>query len=223
MIDDLIARLDAAGFTGVTPAQHTVFENLGPGGTRLTELAARAGITHQSMSELVSVLEQRGYLDGARPQRPAPGSSASPPQAGRWSAGPSRNWPRSRVNGARGSPSRPQAVIATPDPVPDMVTSIRAFAGGRPLSSAATLSRSRCVSARKSALRGKYWRNSPLPVLVAAPLPRRVRVAEAGRHSVGACIGLPQKGPAPVRLIVERSGISLNVPRDLVLAELGAT
>ena len=63
MIDDLIARLDAAGFTGLTPAHQAVFENLDPGGTRLTELAARAGITHQSMSELVSVLEQRGYLE----------------------------------------------------------------------------------------------------------------------------------------------------------------
>jgi DNA-binding MarR family transcriptional regulator len=63
MTDDLIARLDTAGFTGLTPAHQTVFENLDPGGTRLTELAARAGITHQSMSELISVLEQRGYLE----------------------------------------------------------------------------------------------------------------------------------------------------------------
>jgi DNA-binding MarR family transcriptional regulator len=63
MIDDLVARLDAAGFAGLTPAHQAVFENLDPGGARLTELAARAGITHQSMSELVSVLEQRGYLE----------------------------------------------------------------------------------------------------------------------------------------------------------------
>ena len=63
MIDELITRLDAVGFPGITPAHHTVFENLDPGGTRLTELAARGGITHQSMSELVSVLEQRGYLE----------------------------------------------------------------------------------------------------------------------------------------------------------------
>ena len=69
MIDDLIARLDAAGFAGLTPAHQAVFENLDPGGTRLTELAARAGITHQSMSELVSVLEQRGYVE----RRPDPG------------------------------------------------------------------------------------------------------------------------------------------------------
>ncbi len=63
MIDELIARLHAAGYSDVTPAHHGVFENLDPGGTRLTELAARAGITHQSMSELVSVLERRGYLE----------------------------------------------------------------------------------------------------------------------------------------------------------------
>ena len=63
MIDDLVARLEAAGFTGGTPARYAVFENLDPGGTRLTDLAARVGITHQSMSELVSVLEQSGYLE----------------------------------------------------------------------------------------------------------------------------------------------------------------
>ena len=63
MIDDLVARLAAAGFTGGTPARYAVFENLDPGGTRLTDLAARVGITHQSMSELVSVLEQAGYLE----------------------------------------------------------------------------------------------------------------------------------------------------------------
>jgi DNA-binding MarR family transcriptional regulator len=62
MIEDLIARLDAAGFAGLTPSHQIVFENLDPGGTRLTELAVRAGMTHQSMSELVSLLEQRGYV-----------------------------------------------------------------------------------------------------------------------------------------------------------------
>jgi DNA-binding MarR family transcriptional regulator len=63
MVEDLVARLHAAGFPDLTPSHHVVFENLDPAGTRLTELAARAGITHQSMSELVSVLEQRGYLE----------------------------------------------------------------------------------------------------------------------------------------------------------------
>ncbi len=85
MIDELIARLHAAGYSDVTPAHHGVFENLDPGGTRLTELAARAGITHQSMSELVSVLERRGYLerraDPADDRPPGPrrrGQAATP-------------------------------------------------------------------------------------------------------------------------------------------------
>ena len=69
MIEDLVARLHADGFTDLSPAHHVVFENLDPGGTRLTELAVRSGVTHQSMSELVSVLEQRGYLE----RRPDPG------------------------------------------------------------------------------------------------------------------------------------------------------
>jgi DNA-binding MarR family transcriptional regulator len=63
MIDELVARLDAAGFAGLTPAHSAVLENLDPGGTRLTDLAARARMTRQSMTELVSVLEQRGYLE----------------------------------------------------------------------------------------------------------------------------------------------------------------
>jgi DNA-binding MarR family transcriptional regulator len=63
MNEDLVARLAAAGFAGLNPSHQAVFENLDPGGTRLTELAARAGMTHQSMSELVSVLGQRGYLE----------------------------------------------------------------------------------------------------------------------------------------------------------------
>ena len=63
MIEDLIARLATAGFAGLNPSHQAVFENLDPGGTRLTELAARAGMTHQSMSELVSVLELRGYVE----------------------------------------------------------------------------------------------------------------------------------------------------------------
>ena len=68
MTDDLVTRLGAAGFAGLTPAHSALFENLDPGGTRLTDLAARARITHQSMSELVSVLERRGYLE----RRPDP-------------------------------------------------------------------------------------------------------------------------------------------------------
>lgn len=40
---------------------------------------------------------------------------------------------------------------------------------------------------------------------------------------LSAYIGLPMQGPAPVRLIIERSGISLNMLRNQVLAELRTT
>jgi DNA-binding MarR family transcriptional regulator len=63
MVDELVARLRAGGFEDATAAHHPLFENIDPGGTRLTVLAARAGMTHQSMGELVSALEQRGYLE----------------------------------------------------------------------------------------------------------------------------------------------------------------
>ncbi len=59
---ELIARLTAAGFPHLRPAFSRVFENLDPEGTRLIDLAERAQMTHQSMSELVVGLEQRGYV-----------------------------------------------------------------------------------------------------------------------------------------------------------------
>ena len=54
--------LDPSSFDGITAAHHPVFYNLDRDGTRLTELAARAGITHQSMGELVAALVDSGYL-----------------------------------------------------------------------------------------------------------------------------------------------------------------
>ncbi len=45
-------------------AAHTqVFENLDPEGTRLTTLAERAQISHQSMGEMVDELVKHGYLE----------------------------------------------------------------------------------------------------------------------------------------------------------------
>ncbi len=40
MVEELVERLDAAGFDDINPSHHPVFENLPPGGGRLTELAA---------------------------------------------------------------------------------------------------------------------------------------------------------------------------------------
>ena len=68
MVHELIAGLEAAGYRDVQPAYHPVFECIDRGGTRLTELAARADMTHQSMSEVIAALEQRGYVE----RRPDP-------------------------------------------------------------------------------------------------------------------------------------------------------
>ena len=63
IVDELIKRLHAAGYTDITAAHHPVFYNLDLLGTRLTELAARAGMTHQAMGESVSSLVELGYLE----------------------------------------------------------------------------------------------------------------------------------------------------------------
>jgi len=62
MVDELVRRLAAAGYDDLPAAYHPVFENIDRDGTRLTVLAARAGMTHQSMGELVRTLEIRGYV-----------------------------------------------------------------------------------------------------------------------------------------------------------------
>ena len=63
IVDELVERLQADGYTDITTAHHPVFYNLDLFGTRLTELAARAGMTHQSMGELVAALVELGYLE----------------------------------------------------------------------------------------------------------------------------------------------------------------
>jgi DNA-binding MarR family transcriptional regulator len=68
MIDELIERLEADGHQGVHPSHNALYENIDPAGTRLTELAARAAMTHQSMGELVASLERSGWVE----RRPDP-------------------------------------------------------------------------------------------------------------------------------------------------------
>ncbi len=68
MVRELIERLEADGHDGVHPSHHALYENIDPGGTRLTELAARADMTHQSMGELVATLERGGWVE----RRPDP-------------------------------------------------------------------------------------------------------------------------------------------------------
>jgi DNA-binding MarR family transcriptional regulator len=55
-------RLSDLGYGEVRPAHYAVFQSLRPEGSRLTELAERAGMTKQSMGYLVDHLEQAGYL-----------------------------------------------------------------------------------------------------------------------------------------------------------------
>jgi DNA-binding MarR family transcriptional regulator len=68
MVAELVDRLIAAGYPDVPAATQPVFENLDRDGTRLTDLAARADMTHQSMGELIDTLERRGYVE----RRPDP-------------------------------------------------------------------------------------------------------------------------------------------------------
>jgi hypothetical protein len=65
MVDEITTRLEAAGFADCPPTFHPIFENLDPDGTRLTVLAGRAGLTHQSVGEVVDELERRGYVERA--------------------------------------------------------------------------------------------------------------------------------------------------------------
>jgi DNA-binding MarR family transcriptional regulator len=63
MVAELVEALHEGGYADISASHQAVFENLDPDGTRLTVLAARAGMTHQSMGELVRELERRGYLE----------------------------------------------------------------------------------------------------------------------------------------------------------------
>lgn len=56
-------RLLAAGFEDHRSVHHNVMAHVTYEGIRLTELADKAGITKQAMSELVIDLERLGYLE----------------------------------------------------------------------------------------------------------------------------------------------------------------
>jgi DNA-binding MarR family transcriptional regulator len=63
MTDELMARLAAGGHPEVRSAHAAVFEYLDDAGTRVSVLAERAGMTKQSMTELVAHLERHGYVE----------------------------------------------------------------------------------------------------------------------------------------------------------------
>lgn len=62
--EELGTRVTAAGYADIRPGHGCVFGNIDPeNGSRLTDLAERAGMTKQSVGEVTSDLEQRGYLE----------------------------------------------------------------------------------------------------------------------------------------------------------------
>ena len=62
--EELGKRGAAAGYADIRPGHGCVFGNIDPeNGSRLTELAERANMTKQSVGEMTSDLEQRGYLE----------------------------------------------------------------------------------------------------------------------------------------------------------------
>jgi DNA-binding MarR family transcriptional regulator len=61
--DTVMAGLDAAGFPDLRRSHGLVFEMLDWSGSRITDMAKRARITKQAMGELVTDLEQMGYVE----------------------------------------------------------------------------------------------------------------------------------------------------------------
>jgi DNA-binding MarR family transcriptional regulator len=63
MNEQVIARLVERGHEAVRYAHGNVFQYLDDDGTRVSVLAQRAGMTKQSMAQLVEHLERHGYLE----------------------------------------------------------------------------------------------------------------------------------------------------------------
>ena len=59
----MLTRLRESGFDDFEPAHFTVFRYPNPDGARPSELAARLGISKQSLSYLLRELERLGYLE----------------------------------------------------------------------------------------------------------------------------------------------------------------
>ena len=61
--DATYGRMVQASFPEVRPAHSPVFRHVAPQGSRIVDLAARAGMAKQSMAYLVGTLKDAGYLD----------------------------------------------------------------------------------------------------------------------------------------------------------------
>ena len=61
--DRVVAMLRGRGHEGIRVSHSAVLRNMNSNGTRITELARRAGITKQAMGQLVREMRDQGYLD----------------------------------------------------------------------------------------------------------------------------------------------------------------
>jgi DNA-binding MarR family transcriptional regulator len=61
--EELERRLADTEYNDIRISHGCVFGTIDPGGSRLTDLAARARMTKQSVGEVTSDLEQRGYVE----------------------------------------------------------------------------------------------------------------------------------------------------------------
>jgi DNA-binding MarR family transcriptional regulator len=60
---ELTRRVAATAYSDIRVSHGCVFGSIDPEGTRLTDLAERAHMTKQSVGEVASDLEQRGYVE----------------------------------------------------------------------------------------------------------------------------------------------------------------
>jgi DNA-binding MarR family transcriptional regulator len=60
--EELASRVAETDYSDIRVTHGCVFGNIDPDGSRLTDLADRAHMTKQSVGEVVTELEQRGYV-----------------------------------------------------------------------------------------------------------------------------------------------------------------
>jgi DNA-binding MarR family transcriptional regulator len=63
--DEFRTRLNATGHSTIRPGHGCVFRFIDEGGSRLTDLADRSGLTKQAVGEVVADLERLGYVERA--------------------------------------------------------------------------------------------------------------------------------------------------------------
>jgi DNA-binding MarR family transcriptional regulator len=62
LLEEMYRRVSAAGYSGLRPSHGCVFRYLDVGGSRLSELAEKSGMTKQAFGEHVANVEALGYV-----------------------------------------------------------------------------------------------------------------------------------------------------------------